>query len=145
MDTLRLPYRSDAFDVVLSIAVLHHLSTKERRLQALSELLRITKPGLFSSSPRRTRTRTTAHALGDSRESAGCVEGGRVLIYVWALEQEDDSKRKFKEQDVLVPWCIPPTKEDKQAGKGPPSTSSRACRVSCVVCRVSCVVCYEYG
>lgn len=88
MDTLRLPYRSDAFDVVLSIAVLHHLSTKERRLQALSELLRITKPG------------------------------GRVLIYVWALEQEDDSKRKFKEQDVLVPWCIPPTKEDKQAGKG---------------------------
>ncbi|ELR19408.1 methyltransferase domain containing protein [Acanthamoeba castellanii str. Neff] len=83
-----LAARSDAFDVVLSIAVLHHLSTKERRLQALSELLRITKPG------------------------------GRVLIYVWALEQEDDSKRKFKEQDVLVPWCIPPTKEDKQAGKG---------------------------
>jgi ubiquinone/menaquinone biosynthesis C-methylase UbiE len=58
MDTLRLPYRSDAFDVVLSIAVLHHLSTKERRLQALSELLRITKPGLFSSPHTHTHTHT---------------------------------------------------------------------------------------
>ena len=64
------------------------------------------------------------------------------MIYVWALEQEDDSKRKFKEQDVLVPWCIPPTKEDKQAGKGPPSTSLL---VSCVVlCVVSCVSCVSW-
>jgi hypothetical protein len=70
-----------------------------------------------------------------------------VLIYVWALEQEDDSKRKFKEQDVLVPWCIPPTKEDKQAGKGSPSTLLvRACRVvSCRRSLVSCVMCYAYG
>lgn len=45
MDTLRLPYRANAFDVVLSIAVLHHISTEERRLQAIAELLRIAKPG----------------------------------------------------------------------------------------------------
>lgn len=51
-------YRSDAFDVSLCIAVLHHLSTAERRLAGLRELVRITRPG------------------------------GLVLVYVWALEQE---------------------------------------------------------
>ncbi|XP_068702570.1 alkylated DNA repair protein alkB homolog 8-like [Montipora foliosa] len=57
-DILSLPYRSDAFDVSLCIAVLHHLSTAERRLEGLRELVRITRPG------------------------------GQVLVYVWALEQE---------------------------------------------------------
>lgn len=51
-------FRSDAFDVSLCIAVLHHLSTAERRLAGLRELVRITRPG------------------------------GLVLVYVWALEQE---------------------------------------------------------
>jgi 2-polyprenyl-3-methyl-5-hydroxy-6-metoxy-1,4-benzoquinol methylase len=45
MDTLHVPYKAGAFDVVLSIAVLHHLSTPERRTQALSELLRIARKG----------------------------------------------------------------------------------------------------
>jgi tRNA (uracil-5-)-methyltransferase TRM9 len=31
--------------------------------------------------------------------------GGLMLIYVWAMEQ---SKRKFTEQDVLVPWHLKP-------------------------------------
>ena len=37
--------------------------------------------------------------------------GGLGLIYVWAFEQdlegeESVSKRKFKEQDVFVPWHL---------------------------------------
>jgi len=55
---LHLPFRSNLFDVVLSIAVIHHFSTKEHRLQALNELKRILKPG------------------------------GKMLVYVWAMEQE---------------------------------------------------------
>lgn len=27
--------------------------------------------------------------------------GGKMMIYVWAMEQE---KRKFGQQDVMVPW-----------------------------------------
>lgn len=46
------------YDYTMCIAVIHHLSTEERRIQAIKELLRITKPG------------------------------GEILIYVWAKEQK---------------------------------------------------------
>ncbi|KAI8833548.1 hypothetical protein BC829DRAFT_377445 [Chytridium lagenaria] len=73
-DNLALPYKSNSFDFVISIAVIHHFSSFERRRDAIKELLRILKPG------------------------------GKVLIFVWALEQE---KKKFEDQDVFVPWTFP--------------------------------------
>ncbi|KAJ3166146.1 Alkylated DNA repair protein alkB 8 [Geranomyces variabilis] len=76
-DNLRLPYRDSCFDFITSIAVIHHMSSPERRLTAVNELIRVLKPG------------------------------GRVLIFVWAFEQESRSKRRFSEQDVFVPWKMP--------------------------------------
>nr|KAJ3421462.1 tRNA methyltransferase, has a role in tRNA modification [Polyrhizophydium stewartii] len=76
-DGLMLPYRSSAFDFAISIAVIHHFATPERRQHAIAELLRIVRPG------------------------------GSVLIFVWALEQESQSRRKFDQQDVFVPWKMP--------------------------------------
>ncbi|CAH2225081.1 probable tRNA methyltransferase 9B [Pelobates cultripes] len=57
-DGLNLPYRAGCFDAALSIAVIHHFSTKERRIQAIKEISRILK------------------------------FGGKVMIYVWAKEQK---------------------------------------------------------
>ncbi|XP_078513159.1 tRNA (carboxymethyluridine(34)-5-O)-methyltransferase ALKBH8 isoform X2 [Lissotriton helveticus] len=57
-DALSVPLRSFLFDAVISIAVIHHFSTEERRLASISELVRLLKPG------------------------------GKALIYVWAMEQE---------------------------------------------------------
>ena len=57
-DCLSLPYKSGVFDAVICIAVLHHLSTEERRRQGIEEVQRIMRPG------------------------------GRGLVYVWAMEQE---------------------------------------------------------
>ena len=54
----------------LCIAVLHHLSTAERRLSGLRELVRITRPG------------------------------GLVLVYVWALEQEAKRAKKEQLKEV---------------------------------------------
>lgn len=56
-DTLNLPYRDESFDAALSIAVIHHLATRDRRVRALRELARILRVG------------------------------GRILITVWAKEQ----------------------------------------------------------
>ena len=56
------------------VAVIHHLSTNEKEKKAISELLRVTKPN------------------------------GKLLILVWALEQEPDSRREFTEQDNMVDW-----------------------------------------
>lgn len=41
---LKIPLESNCYDFVLNIAVLHHLSSKERRIEAINELIRITKP-----------------------------------------------------------------------------------------------------
>lgn len=57
-DNLNLPFESNCAQVVISIAVIHHFSSYERRLQALQELFRILKPG------------------------------GTILIYVWSYEQD---------------------------------------------------------
>ncbi|XP_071846862.1 uncharacterized protein [Apostichopus japonicus] len=57
-DNLSLPYRDNCFDAVISIAVIHHFATAERRIQALQELARICRPG------------------------------GLLMIYVWAMEQK---------------------------------------------------------
>lgn len=56
-DALALPYRDESLDAALSVAVIHHLASTERRVQALRELSRVLRVG------------------------------GRVLITVWAMEQ----------------------------------------------------------
>lgn len=60
-DCLYLPYKDDSMDAAISIAVIHHLSTQERRRRAISEMVRVLRPK------------------------------GRGLIYVWAMEQRKDS------------------------------------------------------
>ena len=76
-DVLNLPFETDKFDYTICIAVLHHLSTLEKRKKAISELVRVTKPG------------------------------SHILIMVWAIEQPEDSKRKFTKQENLVEWKGP--------------------------------------
>ncbi|XP_043929158.1 probable tRNA methyltransferase 9B [Protopterus annectens] len=57
-DSLRLPYRDECFDAILSIGVIHHFSTKERRIRAVKEMARTLRIG------------------------------GQVMICVWAMEQK---------------------------------------------------------
>ena len=58
-DSLRLPVREGSFDGLISIAVIHHFSSENLRIQALKELFRVVK------------------------------KGGLILIYVWAFEQTE--------------------------------------------------------
>ncbi|KAI0079903.1 S-adenosyl-L-methionine-dependent methyltransferase [Panus rudis PR-1116 ss-1] len=86
-DVLGHPWRDGAFDYAISIATIHHLSTYSRRKLAVqaSRLLQSISP---------------SH--------------GRALIYVWAIEQDDLSKRSIPAetpteqggQDVFVPWVM---------------------------------------
>ncbi|KAH9063506.1 hypothetical protein EDB87DRAFT_1558181 [Lactarius vividus] len=95
-DVLGQGWRQGAFDFAISIATIHHLATVERRVTAVKRLLE-------SVSSRH----------------------GRVLIYVWAIEQDEYSKRivpvpgrktgtptdvdggpSTSGQDVFVPWSL---------------------------------------
>ena len=77
---MNVPFRDGIFDFSLSIAVIHHLRTAGRRLEAVKEMLRVMHPG------------------------------ARGLIFVWAFEENFSVRRHKltvldgNEQDVLVPW-----------------------------------------
>jgi tRNA (uracil-5-)-methyltransferase TRM9 len=81
-DVLDVPHPTGRFDFAISIAVIHHLSTRDRRIAALKSILELLRS-----------------------ETNG---GGRALLYVWALEQKS-SRRGWDEgdeQDVMVPWVL---------------------------------------
>lgn len=66
------------------ITVIHHLSTKERRIRAIKEMARTLRVG------------------------------GRIMIYVWAMEQKH---RKFEKQDIFVPWNPNPSGFNRERAK----------------------------
>lgn len=79
-DARLCPLRSGSCDAAISVAVIHHYSTEERRLEAVRALLRLVR-----------------HS------------GGLVLITVWAMEQEHrGASRPFDAEtgDGMVPWEI---------------------------------------
>ena len=88
-DCLHIPLRSNSCDAAISIAVMHHLSTEARRIRCLAELKRIVKVG------------------------------GRFNVQAWALEQENDSKRKFHGTDLLVPFNAQPKYLQAQGKSNP--------------------------
>lgn len=70
-----LPYADNTFDNIICIAVLHHLFNEESRLEALSSLLRVVKPG------------------------------GKIFLTVWATDACKPKWRRCGEStDYMVPW-----------------------------------------
>jgi tRNA (uracil-5-)-methyltransferase TRM9 len=83
-DTLNLPHPPSSFDFAICIAVIHHLSTPLRRIEAIKAILELLKPASNHTTP------------------------SKLLIFVWALEQKS-SRRGWDSgdaQDVMVPWIL---------------------------------------
>ncbi|KAF9647347.1 hypothetical protein BDM02DRAFT_3156207 [Thelephora ganbajun] len=85
-DVLNECWRAGVFDYAISIATMHHLTTNERRKTAVQRLIQAVSP---------------VH--------------GRALIYVWAIEQDEFSKRAIPDRgpargiagrDVFIPWVL---------------------------------------
>lgn len=95
-DNLALPHGAGKassscgrFDFAISIAVIHHLSTQERREEAVRAILECLK------------------------------EEGKALIYVWALEQKNSRRGwdEGHEQDVMVPWVMKTGRRELENGE----------------------------
>ena len=70
-----LPFEDASADAILSIAAFHHLSTEERRVEALREMVRVLK------------------------------NDGEILMSVWSKTQPKKTRRVFDEYgDVMVKW-----------------------------------------
>ena len=81
---LNVPLPDNSMDYIMSIAVIHHLSTPERRLQSLMEIKRLLKPG------------------------------GKALVYVWAFEQPKFNNELKQDVMVKWPLQKKYNQEDKQ-------------------------------
>lgn len=94
------PLRDGSVDAVLSIAVVHHFSTFNRRVNAWREVVRVLRMG------------------------------GSALLYVWALERPEPPptprhgnrgkkmlERRFESKDMLVPWHYRTRKEGAESDK----------------------------
>ena len=73
-DIRSMPYMDNEFDYVISVAVIHHISTYEGRVMAIREMYRVLRPG------------------------------GRMLVTVWAVEQDERSRRDVVLGDNMIPF-----------------------------------------
>ncbi len=96
-DSLALPHQDGRFDFAICIAVVHHLSTPDRRREAVKCILRTLRPD------------------------------GKALVYVWALEQGSSRRGwdEGHEQDVMVPWVLKSGKKKAAEGAEPEKTFQR--------------------
>lgn len=90
-DAVNLPYRDDFGDAAISIAVLHHLSTDDRRRKAIEELIRVVRRGgLVLITVWAIGSRKTSHCLTSGLPSVrNIMKSGlnrAVLQYVVNLE-----------------------------------------------------------
>ncbi len=75
-DVTQLPYPDGTFDHVISIAVIHHLSSESRRIKMLEEIIRVLKVG------------------------------GTGIITAWATSTPTDKFTPINENsDYLIPWA----------------------------------------
>ncbi|XP_048199730.1 alkylated DNA repair protein alkB homolog 8 [Perognathus longimembris pacificus] len=105
-DALAVPVRSGSCDACISIAVIHHFATAERRVAAIQELVRLLRPG------------------------------GTALIYVWAMEQEyNNQKSKYlrgngisqgTREEITSATSASPSLNDVQEGGGKSSGGTRS-------------------
>lgn len=89
---INIPFQDNYFDGIINIAVLHHLTTPEKRIQGIKEMIRIVKPG------------------------------GKLLIEVWSYEASINTKFRFQtvekecfnEQDKFLSWKEPNQINDQE-------------------------------
>ncbi|MBT3865165.1 methyltransferase domain-containing protein [Candidatus Peregrinibacteria bacterium] len=89
-DLLKIPLKDNSKNVTLSIAVLHHIPSKQLRQKAIKELARVTK------------------------------KGGKLLLTVWNLREQKKYKTyvrkafirwlttlgKYEKRGLLIPWGL---------------------------------------
>jgi tRNA (uracil-5-)-methyltransferase TRM9 len=84
-DVSTTPFDSASFDSIISIAVIHHLATQERRLDMIREIIRILKPDgqalitAWATEQTNTNTLTKANKISDSND--------------WLIPWEDKKKK----------------------------------------------------
>ncbi|XP_074599247.1 tRNA (carboxymethyluridine(34)-5-O)-methyltransferase alkbh8-like [Brevipalpus obovatus] len=122
-NVLSLPLRNGSVDHCICIAVLHHLASPERRLEALREIFRILRPGgtclIYVWAMEQERGGTKSKYMQKSTNSAtnagtrGAENTPKEERYHGSLPIHTN-RTQFKHQDLLVPWKLKADKGSDQ-------------------------------
>ncbi|XP_012286796.1 alkylated DNA repair protein alkB homolog 8 [Orussus abietinus] len=111
-DNLQLPYKDNSVDAAISIAVIHHLSTHERRKQAISEITRVLRPKgkcliyVWAMEQNRNSTKSTYLRFGTSKtENKGESQHKQIVDNGLSLPIHEN-RTDFTHHDMLVPWKL---------------------------------------
>ena len=90
-DVTTTTYKSNSFDAIISIAVIHHLATESRRIQMIQEIERILKVGglcLITSWAASTNNHTNTNTIKQLDKSIRLDEEDTNYLIPW--EDRDD-------------------------------------------------------
>ncbi|KAA0195949.1 Alkylated DNA repair protein alkB 8, partial [Fasciolopsis buskii] len=124
-DVMRLPYQAGRLDFFLCVAVIHHLSTNGRRLEAIQELARLLRPGgtgLIQVWSKEQHDPASAEPSPYIRKNKGRIAHSDISQVI--LEPVNDvrlplhvSGTEFAASDMLVPWKPKISKASSIRGK----------------------------
>ncbi|KAJ4432479.1 hypothetical protein ANN_21098 [Periplaneta americana] len=125
---LSLPLRSNIADGCMSIAVIHHLATEERRVRAVEEMVRILRPGgraliyVWAKDQERHKTQSS-YLRQDRKNRRECDEQKHPVIQdntnTNVISKDFPSlpvhtnRTQFQYQDLLVPWKLKPEQKSE--------------------------------
>ena len=112
-DCREVPLRDGIADACISIAVIHHLATEQRRLQAIETMSKLLTNGgraliyVWAKEQQRGQEKSTyllqqLPPKDGSRIKNDAIETGSSLLPI------HENRTNFKHSDVLVPWKLNP-------------------------------------
>lgn len=126
-DCLQLPIRSNCIDSCISIAVLHHLATNERRLKALMEINRVLAIGgqalVYVWAKEQCRNQNLSTYLKQSKTNKLKSDSAPEVTREFRIESIDinlpvhTNRSNFVHNDLLVPWKLNKKKEQENEPK----------------------------
>lgn len=114
-DCLQVPLRDGVADGCICIAVVHHLATEERRLQALREIARVLRPGGHAlvyvwAKNQAKDSRQSSYLRQNKRNRPGNVDSNEATnngaVQVVNGLPVHTNRTQFAAQDMLVPWKL---------------------------------------
>lgn len=120
-DCLNVPVRSCSVDGAISIAVIHHLASDERRIRAIAEMARILRPNgraLIYVWAKNQAVKTTSSYLRQNRKNFTDTKEFHDKLTPKNQSTNENhvqnvnglpvhtNRTQFAHQDVLVPWKL---------------------------------------
>ncbi|CAH1635386.1 unnamed protein product [Spodoptera littoralis] len=114
LDLLQAQLRDNTADIVICIAVIHHFSSKARRLQAISTIHRLLRKGGRALITVWAKDQTKSNYLLKSKQDQVNETQAETQITVGGVNLPvHENRTQFKHQDLLVPWKLRKVSENK--------------------------------